>query len=426
MPPQISDAEPHARTDASPSSRPASAVSFPQAAGHETDLAASLTAEGHDGTAGGDGDRGVPSNPTARDLGWSERWQAYLAVAQLNTGEEALRLGRVSVVHRGALEILTLAPGASGPDAALETLSVDLRLPGHAEDEFDWPPVVGDWVALDEQGRIRAILQRSSFLERAHNEPGQGAQALAANVDVLLMVEPMSPPPAVGRIERLTAVARSAGCQAWLVLTKADLTSPEEVAAALAELERGTDAAFAVSMEGPASIASLREALPTGTTAVLLGRSGAGKSTLSNALMGSDLATGAVRAGDGKGRHTTTSRQLIAQGGLTIIDTPGIRALAAVDDVAAIEETFEDISALARHCAYRNCAHQTEPGCAVREAIERAELNAERVGRYLRMRAELAQRHRHSDPRVKREEERRASKNDSRGRRGVMRLKGKL
>lgn len=363
--------------------------------------------------------------PTARDLGWSERWQAHLAVAQMTTGESELRLARVSVVHRGALNVLALAPRETGPDSTLENLSVDLRQPGHAEDERDWPPVVGDWVALDSEGHIRAVLQRTSFLERAHNEPGQTAQALAANVDVLLMVEPMSPP-AAGRIERLTAMARSAGCQAWLVLTKTDLVSTAEVEAAMAELEHGTDAAFALSMTDPVSIASLREAIPAGMTAVLLGRSGAGKSTLSNALMGSQLATGAVRAADGKGRHTTTSRQLIAQDGLTIIDTPGIRALATVDDAAAIEQTFEDISELTRHCAYRNCAHTSEPGCAVREAIEHGELDADRLGRYLRMRAEVAQRHRHSDPRVKRKEERRASKNDSRGRRGVMRLKGKM
>lgn len=388
------------------------------------------------------------SGPRPAELGWSSRWAAALAVLQMQESEE-LVAARISAVHRGAVEAYRLSAESSslegaaaaaaaaseaaatseplGSPAPATLLSIDLRLPGHAEEKYVWPPAVGDWVALNDAGRIRGILPRGTYLERPRGGAYGPDQALAANIDIIGIVEPFFPEPAPGRIERFTALARSSGCQAWLILSKADLaTSPEEAQARLEELSGGTDTAFAVSAEDPASVQALRGALPVGSSLILMGRSGAGKSTLSNALLGTAQETQSVREGDGKGRHTTTSRQLLAGGGTILIDTPGIRALAAVDHAEAIDETFEDIADLARQCVYRNCAHESEPGCAVREAVERGDLDADRLGRYLRMRAEVAHRRIQSDPRLRREEERRASKNDSRGRRGVMLLKGKL
>lgn len=167
-------------------------------------------------------------------------------------------------------------------------------------------------------------------------------------------------------------------------------------------------------------------ALQSDTTAVLIGRSGAGKSTLVNALTGASQLTAAVRSRDGKGRHTTTSRQLIAHDGFVLIDTPGIRALAAIDDADAIDDVYRDIAALARQCRYSTCTHVLEPGCAVIAAVDDGSLDVNYLNRYRRMLRESQRQSIRSSTRLAREQERRRSKDDSRGRRGVMKLKGRL
>ena len=137
------------------------------------------------------------------------------------------------------------------------------------------------------------------------------------------------------------------------------------------------------------------------------------------------LATAAVRESDGKGRHTTTSRQLVAGNGLIIVDTPGIRALGAVGSLDAVDQTFPDIAALARNCRFTDCSHTTEPSCAVSAAVEHGELEPERLARYLALRRESERRAVRVDARVTRKDERRATRNNTRGRRDTMRLKGR-
>ncbi len=368
---------------------------------------------------------------TAHDLGWDERWSAYVQVAAMNApmsgqARDGLCPARVVAVHRGGIEVLPLPDGGAEPGPAL---AVGLKAPGHATHGEEWPPIVGDWVALQPGGGagpvIRSILPRRSYLERPSASGRSVGQPIAANVDVVLIAEPMDPGPSVGRIERLTALARSAGAQAWLVLTKADLADPESVAQACRRLGMITDEALAVSASDPRALQALRDRLAQGMTAVLLGRSGAGKSTLTNALLGTDLATQEVRASDSKGRHTTTSRQLIAGQGISIIDTPGIRALAATADGQAIDETFRDLVELAAGCRYADCTHTSEPDCAVRQAVASGGAEADRLERYQRMVRESSRLDLRRNARLLREEQRRATRRDSRGRRGTMRLKGR-
>lgn len=246
---------------------------------------------------------------------------------------------------------------------------------------LDPQPTVGDWVAVDSAGRIRSVLERTGVLmrEAAHK---QGSQVLAANVDVVLIACGVDRPIKAGRIQRVAAMAWDAGAVPVIVITKCGIA---EFDLPRLELEHpGVRVLVTDALDGT-GIADVR-AIIAGKTAVLIGESGAGKSTLTNALLGSDdAATGRVRTGDNKGRHTTTSRQLHlvpplldgSPGGL-IIDTPGIRSVGLVADAASVTASFTEISELALSCRFQNCRHAGEPGCAVAEALDSGELDADR------------------------------------------------
>jgi ribosome biogenesis GTPase len=208
---------------------------------------------------------------------------------------------------------------------------------GRLRQSQDGPPVTGDWVALDAEGAIAGVLsRRGSIVRRAAGGDGEG-QVLATNVDLALVVESL-PDPNVRRAERFAAIAAAGEVSAALVLTKSDL-DPEG-----------------------------------GATAVLLGASGAGKSTLANALLGEDRqATGDLRA-DGRGRHTTVGREMLAlPGGALLIDTPGLREVGLWDGAVS---AFDDIEAAAAGCRFADCAHDTEPDCAVLETIDPERIEA--------------------------------------------------
>ena len=241
------------------------------------------------------------------------------------------------------------------------------------------PPIAGDWVALDAGGAIVAVLERRGAIvrRRAGADEDRGApsaQTLAANVELALVVEPL-PAPNERRAERFAALATAGGVAAALVLTKRDL-DPDDGASA-PQLARRLGLADALAIDAPADggLAPLRGLLAPGTTAVLLGPSGAGKSTLANALLGVDRqATGAVRSADGRGRHTTVVRELLPlPGGALLIDTPGLREVGLWDGA---DETFAELDALAAGCRFPDCAHESEPGCAVRDAVEPERLDA--------------------------------------------------
>jgi ribosome biogenesis GTPase len=230
------------------------------------------------------------------------------------------------------------------------------------------PPVTGDWVALDADDAIVAVLERRGAIVRRAAGPVTDAQVLAANVDLALIIEPL-PNPNPGRIERFAALAAAGGVPAALILTKADLDPDAWQAATRLARRVGLIDAITVSATTGEGLGALRSILTSGATAVLLAPSGAGKSTLANTLLGADRqATGEVRAYDGRGRHTTVIRELLAlPGGALLIDTPGIREVGLWDGAAG---AFTDIDAAAVNCRFTDCAHDAEPGCAVRNAVD--------------------------------------------------------
>jgi ribosome biogenesis GTPase len=261
-------------------------------------------------------------------------------------------------------------------------------------------PAVGDWVAVAGPV-VAAAVPRWSALTRA-DPSGHGVQVLAANVDLVAITAPadrLSP----ARVERELAAAWDSGAQPLVILTKTDLADPgtaETLAARLA----GADVLSTSATTG-AGIDELRRRLQPCRTAVLLGPSGAGKSTLANALLGSEvLATGAVRDGDRRGRHTTTSRQLVAvPGGGVLIDTPGLRSLALAGDVE-IGQAFPEIEALAAGCRFGDCSHMVEPGCAVTGAADAGVLDPARLGSYRKLQREMAAEARRTDPLLRKAE----------------------
>lgn len=273
--------------------------------------------------------------------------------------------GRVLAQHRGYWLV--------APVGNATTDSQPQLLPARGRLRQD-PPTVGDWVAVDPAGAIVAVLERHGKLARKAAGEVTAAQLLAANVDLALVVEPL-PDPNRRRIERLVALAGAASVPSVLVLTKADLDP--EAQASVDELSRHlpVTAALAISALEGVGLDELRALLEPGATAAVFGPSGAGKSTLVNALLGSERqATGAVRAGDGRGRHVTVTRELIGlPGGAMIIDTPGLREIGLWDEA---QDVFPDIERLAADCRFSDCRHESEPGCAVRDAVAPEDLEA--------------------------------------------------
>jgi ribosome biogenesis GTPase len=246
-------------------------------------------------------------------------------------------------------------------------------------------PVVGDWVAVRPGGAVEKVLpRRGAFTRRAAGE-ADAEQVLAANVDVAFLVMGLDRDYNLRRLERYLALTRGSGARAVIVLSKADLSG--DLHARVAEVE-------AVAGGAPVLPARLLEAAPAGLaghlgrgrTAVLLGSSGAGKSTLLNRLLGGEVQrTGAVRAADDRGKHTTTQRQLFfVPGGGMVIDSPGLREIQLWDADEALPAAFDDIEALAAGCRFRDCAHGREPGCAVRDAV-----SPDRLASYHKLRREV-------------------------------------
>lgn len=395
----------------------------------------------------------APASYTLETLGFDPSWQGSAIRAAFTLGGtlENFTLARVSAVHRTRCELLTCEQGE------LIKLSAPLRPVenDYGEEEY---PVVGDWVLAQPipgtgsnsqpaEHKPLAILPRRSYLTRPSATRESADQPVAANVDILCIVEPCFPEPSIGRVERYTALAHASGVQVALILTKGDLVTAEQLAGYEESLAGGVDAVLAVCTDNGYDPAPVAE-LVAGRTAAFLGRSGAGKSTLVNALLNPGVdpredaaenrvqATSAVRDADGKGRHTTTSRQMIvlpgeadsgadSSAGTVLIDTPGVRALAATSDSAAIDETFEDVSSYASACRYSDCSHGSEPGCAVQQAITDGTLDPERFERYRRMIAESARLRLRSQEREYRQSNRAFTKANKAGRRTLMSIKGR-
>jgi ribosome biogenesis GTPase len=248
-------------------------------------------------------------------------------------------------------------------------------------------PVVGDWVGI-EAGHVAGVLERDSLLRR-RTAGADAAQPLAANIDVVLLVCGLDRPVKAGRLQRGATLAHDAGAVPIVVLTKAALhDKADQVIDELSSSMPGVDVIVTSVREGAGLedlVAAIRD-----RTVVLLGESGAGKSSIVNALLGESAAeTGEVRAGDAKGRHTTTSRYLhLLPGGGSLIDTPGIREVGVWVDPDAVNATFPDVEELAADCRFRDCRHQGEPGCAVTGAVAEGKLQADRLEAWRALMAE--------------------------------------
>ena len=221
---------------------------------------------------------------------------------------------------------------------------------------------------------------------------GSRLQCLAANLDLIFLVMGLDRNFNPARMERLLALAWGSGAQPVVVLTKRDLNAQwEAFSARIEEIAPGVTVR-AISAWGGVGLESLQELLPEGHTGVMVGSSGAGKSTLLNALMESEVRrTQAVRTSDGRGRHTTSLRELflLPRGGC-LIDTPGIREVGLSAEGSDVDSTFSDIATLAEGCRFRDCTHGAEPGCAVQAALSEGSIDPDRYGHYLRLRREVA------------------------------------
>jgi len=348
-----------------------------------------------------------------RSLGWTDSLAADLPAGTVPA--------RVARVDRGAAEVIT----ADGPRRA----RFGARVRRAAADDPVALPCVGDWVAVaplpdsDEAGDLRleeVLPRRTAIVRGGVARPSRGGlsgdstgQVLAANVDVVFVAEPArhGPDPAnLGRVERLLALAWESGGTPVVLITKADLAGDAlpGLLREVAETAPGV-AVHAVAAQAGEGVAEVRDHLAGSRTAVLLGPSGAGKSTLVNALAGAEvMPTQQVRARDGRGRHTTAHRELIPlPGGGLIIDTPGIRRVGLYEMGDGVDRVFADVDELALGCRFSDCAHETEPGCAVLAAIESGELPERRLESWRKLRREAEWMARRTDARLRGEQARR-------------------
>jgi ribosome biogenesis GTPase len=300
---------------------------------------------------------------------------------------DGTRPARVVRVDRTAYDVLT----ADGPARVG-------ALPPPAE------ATVGDWLALAGDGTCD-LLPRTSLLVRGAASGVSRNQLLAANVDVALVVAGLSGAVPVRRIERLLTLAWESGATPVVVLTKADLhPDPDQAVEDLLPHAPGVPVVLTSAALG--DVAALAPYARPGTTLVLLGASGAGKSTVVNALAGGEvMATGDVRHVDGKGRHTTTHRELVVlPSGAVVIDTPGLRGVALAGSEEGLSRAFSDVEELAAACRFAGCAHVGEPGCAVQASIDAGDLSAARMESWHKLQRELAFQARRTDMRLRAEE----------------------
>jgi ribosome biogenesis GTPase / thiamine phosphate phosphatase len=330
-------------------------------------------------------------HPNLERLGWNDE----IARAFEDHTEPGLTPGRVAVQHRGAWQVVTEGRELLGE------LTGRLRHdagPGEL-------PVVGDWVALRD-GLIDAVLPRTSKFSRKRPWTEVAEQVLVANVDVAFLVMGLDERDFnLRRLERYLTTAWEGGATPVIVLNKADLT--DDLDGRLAETET---VAFgvpihAVSARTGDGVEDLRRHLVGARTAVLLGSSGVGKSSIINRLLGDERFKTADVRSDGRGRHTTSHRELVPiPGGGVIIDTPGLRELQLWETDEGLDQAFVDVADVIANCRFSDCEHRTEPGCAVKAALADGSLSPERWESYQKLQRELARLERKLDPKLRSEQ----------------------
>lgn len=301
-------------------------------------------------------------------LGWDAACASAFEDAQGATPFD-VEAGRVGRVDRGRVTVHT----CSGPVPAL------VRLPAGAALEDQ--PTTGDWVGLERRPDgdiVRVVLPRRTSIVRKAAGERSDAQVMAANLDHVLVAVPFETRVNLSTIERYLVVAWESGAQPLVVLTKTDLAFDPDATIAEVEAAAPGVSVLAVSAETGEGVEDLAAMLAGGTTA-LIGQSGAGKSTLVNVLAGQPLQVVSDTRQDGKGRHTTTARELIPlTAGGVLIDTPGLRSIGLHEDGEGVALTFPDVEQLIAACRFSDCGHESEPGCAVRAALAEGDLDERR------------------------------------------------
>ena len=331
-------------------------------------------------------------------LGWNARFEESF------TEYRTRGLGPARVVREDRTRYMVLDESGARP------AELAGRLRHEARTRADLP-AVGDWVAVRPGAASPAIIEgvlprASAFLREGAGDTTE-AQVVAANVDTVFLVSGLDHDYNPRRIERYLTVAWESGATPVVVLNKADLAEDREALVAEVGLLAPGAAVVAVSALEGDGLDALAPWLLPGRTVALLGSSGVGKSTLVNALLGEQrLATGAVREDDSRGRHTTSHREIVAlPGGALLLDTPGMRELKLWGDEDAADGVFPEIAALAEACRFRDCRHESEPGCAVLAAAEDGTLAPERLASWRKLQREAHWLATRLDARARAEEE---------------------
>jgi ribosome biogenesis GTPase len=307
-------------------------------------------------------------------LGWRPFFASQLAIDSISIP------ARVVGVHRSAVVIV-------GEDFEASLPAPRSDKPGADEQEA---LTIGDWVLVDpSHERIVGRLERFGLFKRRAAGSERRLQLIAANVDTLFVVTSANRDFNPARIERYLALAREGAATPVVVVTKADLNADAAMLAAEAARLAPGLVAECLDARSPEIVDQLAPWLASGQTVALAGSSGVGKSTLINSLTDAGIAVGEIRAADQRGRHSTTARSMHRlPGGAWLVDTPGMRELGLVDADEAIDDVFAEITQLALECRFGDCGHGSEPGCAVRLAVERGELDPARLARFSKLAAE--------------------------------------
>lgn len=321
---------------------------------------------------------------TLESIGYGPRFAAHFAPYH----EQGLQPARVVFEGRSDYRVLT------------ECGEIPATLTGkllHSSDGRDELPVVGDWVAvaiLDESPKralIYAILPRASVFSRKEAGKRLREQPVAANIDTVFITMGLDGDFSLRRVERYLALAWESGAEPVVLLTKSDLCP--DVATCISEVEQVAPgvSVLAVSTLAQAGMDQLDVYLIRGRTVALLGSSGVGKSTIINYLMNREIqSVNGVRESDSRGRHTTTSRRIfLTPSGALVVDTPGMRELQLWNASDGMGEVFSDIQEIAARCRFIDCRHESEPGCAVQQAVQAGDIDPERMENYRKMGREL-------------------------------------
>jgi len=316
-------------------------------------------------------------------LGWSEFFESAFQPYR----ERGHFAGRVVLEERGAYRLYT--------EQAEVSARVRGKLRYDSESAADFP-AVGDWVAISRRERdglnqIQAVLPRRSKFSRKTAGANSEEQVVAANVDIVFLVQGLDHDFNLRRLERYLVAAFESNAAPVVILNKADLCEDVEKKTSEAESVAPGTPVHAISAVSGDGLDALDQYVLPGVTVAFLGSSGAGKSTLINRIVGEEIQkTAEVREHDSRGRHTTTRRELIVlkTGGL-LIDTPGMRELQMWDASGSLDLAFSDVQSIAAACYFSDCSHQNEPGCAVREALEDGSLDRGRYESYTKMEKEM-------------------------------------